>query len=66
LTPPEALVPPGKVPAAVAEEFSMFTPVLMSIELLLLTQRLDAVGFWWCMNATLIAAAWATAAAAFW
>ena len=65
LTPPEALVPPGQVPAADAEEFSMFTPGLMSSELLLLTQRLDAVGSWWCMNATPIAAAWATAAAAF-
>lgn len=63
LTPPEALAPPGQVPA-VTEELSMFTPGLMSRELLLLHKLDPAVS--WCMKATPIAAACATAAAAFW
>ena len=57
LTPTEALVPPGQVPAAYAEEFSTLTQGLMSSQLLLLTQRLDAVGSWWYMHATPITAA---------
>lgn len=56
LTPPEALAPPGQVPAADIDVFSMFTPGLMSRELLL-AQRLEPVVSWWCMNATPIAAA---------
>lgn len=71
LTPPEPL-PPGQPPPAAElvlpapRELSMLTPGLMSRELLLPAQRPEPVVSWWCMNATPMAAAWATAAAAFW
>jgi hypothetical protein len=57
LTPPEAFAPPGQVPVAEAEVFSIFTPGLMSSEPLLLAHRLEPVVSWWCMNATPMAAA---------
>lgn len=57
LTPADALPPPGQAPATETELFSMFTPGLMSRELLLAPHRLDPVASWWCMKATPIAAA---------